>query len=553
MGSEPTQKLSIRLIKNGLTPESAMRAGQLKPFTPISGAKIVFGTSGGNAPRWTSFLQFSSAEQALLKNSSAYALIFLNVENRWFVVCFGVGFQRLKPNAIEQDFGLRVVVNAVDHKKLRSADHRTPNDNTTTTRTQASRQSSEEVFEIDHERDLIRGLAGTPSDERFAARVEGSDALTLCRKANINDLSQICKEALQLFSGKTYREHFGWIDHIRHERDSAIISELDALLLHGLNEALQGACPEPLHLAWPAIYDPSNSPCVRYAGFRSSTIFADLDIRNYINELRLKNILKLGREVLQNHTIIQTNDDGERVGEQYTLHECCVYEATRSGENYVLSSGRWYKVAQNLAKEVAEFFDNAPRFTFLPIAHNGETEPKYNERLKREKTDWICFDTHEIKPSDASSEIEPCDFWDSTSLSFIHIKNETSSSKLSHLFNQGVVSARVFKTDAAFRHLLSEKARALAGPKLASTLPSEPSIDPSRFTIVFAVMRESGSSSIQPRLPFFSLVTFRQAAKQVEALGFKFAFAWIFKTAPAVGCAKKRKNAGIKTMVGAKS
>jgi uncharacterized protein (TIGR04141 family) len=86
------------------------------------------------------------------------------VEDRWFAISFGGGYQKLEPGAIEHDFGLRVVINTVDHNKLRSADVRTPDDNSTTTRTQASRHSSQEVFEIDPERDLVRGLEGAPCD-----------------------------------------------------------------------------------------------------------------------------------------------------------------------------------------------------------------------------------------------------------------------------------------------------------------------------------------------------------------------------------------------------
>lgn len=541
MSEDLTQKLSIRLIKDGISPETVLRTGELKDFGSIPGAKISFGNSGGNAPKWASFLKLPSAVQAKLLNQSAYAVIFLQIEHRWFVASFGGGFQRLDPSTIEQDFGLRVVVNIVDHNKLRSTDLRTPNDNTTTTRTQVSRQSSQEVFEIDHERDLIRGIEGTPSNKGFATRVVGSDALTIWRKAKITDLPTICRESLELYSKKTYQNHFSWIDHIRHERDASVITQLDALLLDGLNQAIAGSYPDSLHLAWPIIYDPTNSPCVHYAGFRSMRTFSDLDIRNYIDELRERNILTINSDILKNHTVIQTDDDGKRTGEQYRLHECCVYEVEHADERYVLSSGRWYKVARAFAVEVADFFKKAPKNTSLPPAQGGENETLYNMRLKKEKTNWVCFDTHEILPSHATTNIEPCDFWDPTSACFIHVKNEAASSKLSHLFNQGSVSARVFKTDDGFRQRLKDKARELAGDALADTLPSESSIDPAKYTILFAVMRETASKETHPMLPFFSLVTFRQAAKQIEALGFKYAFAWIFKTDPSTGITKKRK------------
>jgi uncharacterized protein DUF6119/type VI secretion system activator RovC-like protein len=50
------------------------------------------------------------------------------------------------------------------------------------------------------------------------------------------------------------------------------------------------------------------------------------------------------------------------------------------GSTYVLSGGRWYLIDQNLAKEVQDFFDKAPKIE-LPKAEVDETEETYNERV----------------------------------------------------------------------------------------------------------------------------------------------------------------------------
>ena len=47
----------------------------------------------------------------------------------------------------------------------------------------------------------------------------------------------------------------------------------------------------------------------------------------------------------------------------------------------------------------------------------------------------------------------------------------------------------------------------------------------SDFTVVYGVI----VASAQPKLPFFSLVSFRQAARELEALDYKYAFGWIEK------------------------
>src|SRR5690606_19287466 len=131
--------------------------------------------------KWATFLGLSSVQKMKLKNSSAMGLIFLKVEERWFAISFGLGHVKIDPAKIEQDFGLKVVLNSVDPKKLRSADVRTPDENTLSRRSQTSRGSDQTAFSIDVERDIVRGLAGQPKDKNFASKVAGSDSLTIER------------------------------------------------------------------------------------------------------------------------------------------------------------------------------------------------------------------------------------------------------------------------------------------------------------------------------------------------------------------------------------
>jgi len=60
---------------------------------------------------------------------------------------------------------------------------------------------------------------------------------------------------------------------------------------------------------------------------------------------------------------------------------------------------------------------------------------------------------------------------------------------------------------------------------------------PSEFTVVYAVLA-IGSTA---KLPFFSLVTLRQAAQELKALGYAYAFSWIEKP-PSVAIAKKKAD-----------
>jgi uncharacterized protein (TIGR04141 family) len=534
-----TQKLSIRLLRAGLKPEDCLREGMgVDDWTKIEGSKIALGTMGGGPPKWSKFLDLTEEEKATLRNSTAYGVLFVAAGGRWFAVSFGMGHVKLDPAKFEQDFGLRVVLNAVDPKQLKSADVRTPDENTLSRRSQTSRGSDQTAFAIDIERDIVRGLAGKPKDPIFASRVAGTDALSMDRKLVVGDLPQVCAEAYTVYQKTDYKADFGWIDQIRHIRDDALIAKLDAQVVTALDVALIGTSVDGLHLAFPVIYDPERATQLRYKGFRSWNLYSDLEIAGYLDALRERGKDAYILDDLQSHTVHEVDDDGKDCGGKWKIYECLVFETDFEGHRYVLSGGRWYQIDPDLARDVQEFFDKAPRVN-LPPAETDENEERYNIRVAGLGADLLCLDRKLVKPTGATTAIEICDFL-GRDKHLVHVKDKTSSSRLSHLFSQGTVSARVLIVDGRSRDkTLDEIAaveRATNQTGFCALLPCvREEFRPGDFTVVYAVLA-TGSIA---RLPFFSLVSFRQAARELQALGYKYAFAWIEKSA---GKSTKKKK-----------
>ena len=523
------QKLSIRLLREGVEPENAVREGtKLEDWDQIDGSKIVLDTLGGGHPKWATFLGLSSVQKMKLKNSSAMGLIFLKVEERWFAMSFGLGHVKIDPAKIEQDFGLKVVLNSVDPKKLRSADVRTPDENTLSRRSQTSRGSDQTAFSIDVERDIVRGLAGQPKDKNFASKVAGSDSLTIERDIVVNDLPAVCGDAFRIYQKSDYKCQFGWIDQIKHVRDDAVISSLRDKLVDKINEAIRTNDTENLHLAYPVIYDPEKGGWIQYKGFRSRRKFTDLDIRGYIDALLERKRTSVSEADLDKHAVHEVDDQGKDIGGKWSIFECLATEIDLDGSTYVLSGGRWYRIEKSLATSVKEFFDKAPRFS-MPSAEYGENEEKYNKRIMESVDEYICLDKKLILPTGAGTQIEVCDFL-SRGRHLIHVKDKTSSSRLSHLFNQGTVSARVLVVDGPARDQVRKRiAEAEAETDKSGFEDLVPSGNEqfvaAEFTVVFGVI----ASGDNPRLPFFSLLTFRQAARELQVPNFRYAFAWIRK------------------------
>ena len=535
-----TQKLAIRLLRDGLAPADAVRDGvDLTPWDKLEGAWIALATLGGGSPKWARFLELSDEEKKRVFNHTAFGLVFVQGSGRWFAVSFGMGHVKLDPVAFEQDFGLRVVLNAVDPKQLKSADVRTPDENTLSRRTQTSRGSDQTAFAIDIERDLVRGLAGTPKDAGFGSYVAGTDGLTLNRRLEIAELAQACADAYAIYQKSDYKTDFGWIDQIRHIREQALIDKLDAKLVEALAKAVDEGETDGIHLAFPVIYDPEKSSLIRYKGFRSWQLYADLDLPGYLDALKEREKAGYSDEDLRNHTVHEVDDDGHDCGGKWKLRECIVFETELDGSTYVFSGGRWYQIDQNLAKEVQEFFDATSKVG-MPAAEADETEEAYNKRVAGLDADMICLDRRLIKPTGAGSKIEACDFL-GRERQLIHVKDKTSSSRLSHLFSQGTVSARVLATDPPSRDSVRNEVIAVQAETgqtgYEDVIPkSGDDFTRGDFTVVYGVI----AASEKPKLPFFSLVSFRQAARELHALGYKWAFAWIEK--PKSGAKGKAKR-----------
>ena len=526
-----TQKLSIRLLKEDLEPENSLRSEvELDDWSRIDGAKILLGKMGGlGAPKWADFLGLEDEEKDELRNRTTYGIVFIPTRDRWFAVSFGMGHVKLDPSKFEQNFGLRIVLNSVDPDQIKSMDIRTPDENTLMRRSQTSRGSDQTAFNIDTDFDIVCSLAGTPKSEEFGSSVAGKDALTVHRKTVVDDLPQICSEAHIRYKKEDYKENFGWIDQVRQIRSNELIEKLDSQLVEAIVKAINDSAIKDLHLAFPVIYDPKRNTDIRYRGFRSSEVFPDLNVSQYIEALREQGITEYLPKFLSSHTVHEVDDDGRDCGDKWKIRECIHFEVDLDGHTYALSGGVWYQIDSDLAEAVKDFFEQIERIE-LPAARADENEPEYNRRVAAiDNNGLLCLDRKLIRPTNATSNIEVCDFI-SRKKELIHVKNKTSSSRLSHLFKQGTVSAQVLAGDSQSRNMIRKKIKEVEletqQTGYESILPaSNEDFLASKFTVVYAVL----STGSEQRLPFFSLLAFRQAAQYIQTLGYKCAFSWIEK------------------------
>ena len=228
-------------------------------------------------------------------------------------------------------------------------------------------------------------------------------------------------------------------------------------------------------------------------------------------EERIKKLDTLSIGQLKNHKIIKLNVEFQETS-KWNVYSCLYAEIEDGAKRYILSDSKWFEVDENYVKKVQEYLDRSlnkwegeafPAYRTDEMVELNEEglkgETRYNSDLAKSGK-YDLLDGNLITHGEANSKIELCDLHD-TNL-YIHVKRYTRSSGLSHLFNQGKVSAELLCSDVEFRQKAIAKLIEISGK-------SEITKDRPEMTQIHVVFAVISASSKDLKLPFFSQVALK--------------------------------------------
>lgn len=459
MTKTPTISLALRLLRNGITASNALKADHGLEEVPSASGTLFIGQSPAVPPGWASFLSHYTPDAAArLRTQSCSAVLLIEADEgeqkRLFALCFGQGHHALDDDAIERGFGLKVVLNSVSRGQLRTLDTASLDTTVMQRRVQASRDSDLSAFDLDAHRNLLRLASGTPKSGDFAKALAGKDALHLRAAIAPDKLAEHCEKALKLYRATDYKADFAFIDYVQPVGERVLTEELDALAFNELKGMVAGT-PSDLHLAIPDILSPESGLEIGYFGTGlspgSKTAYGELAIEDYVAELKKGDFSQIAdmNSLKGSHEIrIIVDGEGDR-SRKRKLYTCFVHEVTLRSDIYVLFDGQWFRVSRDYHKEIEDGFGALLKPAFR-TATTAENERAFITELEPE-ADLISMDQTKVSPKGAgNAALEPCDFL-SRSKQFIHLKDGHSSAPLSHLWNQGLVSAEALVSDEVFR------------------------------------------------------------------------------------------------------
>lgn len=516
-------RLTIYLLRevqnfaDAIAPDKSPKSVPVDASSGVNGVFYYTSRPAGEPP-WVSFVRLVTPALPALNTSSASGLLVLKSKGQHFAITFGFGRSLLNPSKIERNFGLRVALNRIDPRQLRSVDTKTFEDMVVTTSTQASKSTDLPTFAVDVSRDILRSVTGEPRDTTFSKRLTGSDAIVLSTNKPINELPALCDELFVAFGEDTYKADFEWIDHL------AVVSNADTIeqLNNQLVTQLQAGDTSSTHMAMPEPLDWEEIDSFKITATRQIA-YEDIDLDAYLDELGARRT-ELTIDRLKSRRVSVKFSRSNDYEARWTVYQCLVSEQRLNSMLHVLIEGRWFMVSDSLADEVDAFASSLPAAsTALIPSRVGELEADYNRRLAQtDPENLLLLDARIKRPGGATSGIELCDVLTDTG-ELIHVKRKSRSSTLSHLFAQGSVSASTFIGDGEFRDQIRDVIAAELPEEsrdkwLALVPPSGQSVERSRYRISYVVIAKSSKSGTD-WLPFFSKLNLMQQGRQLRNLG----------------------------------
>lgn len=508
-------------------------------------AKLFISPPRSNPPNWKSMLTGIFGDDADIPNvASTGAVLVVEREHggqfSYLAFTFGSGWRLLRPESFERAFGLKACLNIVfegdtgrgdwDPARLRSVDSKRVGANILRARHQVSGIAALEDLDVNARRDLVNGVTGVPRDrESWGTRVTGRDALQFAYPT-LEDLGALCDQILLSAEGDDYTHRFSFIDDFVGVTDPVVRSRLEEEVLADL---LAGSS-DSLDLAPPELVDWERVGGFQYHTDRRGTATTrnELRLTGYLASLANKNKLNDATiDALRRWSIWAVDGSGNDVA-RWSVWRCLFGEVELDGETYVLDDGDFYQVSGDYLSALDAEVESIPKCDKELIPWKpGWHEDDYNREVALSSSDYLLLDRKTVRVGSHTNQVEICDVL-TVDRYFIHVKNRgDGSASLSHLFNQGFVSADLAIGSSEFRKAALDKIKVQEEDRATSSgddsyrgkfkpFEEEDPASASQCEIVFAIHPQPGKGGAK-LLPFFSKVTLRNMVDELRRRGFR--------------------------------
>lgn len=504
-------KLSIYLLKPRLEKiedifKNSEKIRVLRKYNDDSIAYFI--PTYSHEPVWLKdFFHLNGKGELLQANSKVVLLTKLIIDEkvRVFAITFGYARFLFNDDVLEEQFGMRIILNSIRQNKIRKISKSSVGSNQKQSDEQLPKSSDISEFGFDINRDLMKSISGKSEDEMFEkSMMTGGDILSITVSRDIENIDEFLVFCYNRFKEETYKHSFSWVDNIKCVKSKELIAKLNEQLIEEIRlkhyNNVWMSVPEVV--SWEDIKD------FRISGSKDS--YNDIYIEDVISSI--KNELNSISQLQSKKISVRSSRDELQNIYEWSAYKCIIAEISNDNSEYCLNNGKWYIINNDFAETINENYSKLQLCSDTFPDYHHKDEDCYNNDLCNFLSSSHLLHKFKIPIGGGQgNNIEPCDvLWDKK---IIHVKKNGGSSVLSHLFNQALVSGQML-LDANYREQLRNKAASFG---MLDLIP-EP-FSSADYEIVLAIINKFQEE--RPKIPFFSKVSVCFVAQSIKNLGYR--------------------------------
>lgn len=503
--------LSIYLIKKTIKEEDIFeKESDIKVLKVYNtNKKLYYLPSWIHSPRWMDNFFKMECQELNQSNSRAVLINKLNIdaEERIFVTTFGYAKTLFAEDVIEEQFGLKIVLNTVGINDIRKISKISVGSNQKQSQEQMPKSSNISEFGFDLERDLIKSVTGKCKDEIFEnGNIVGGEIFSVSVERDIDNIEELLVHCYKKYKENRYKENFEWIDNIKEVKSKEELEKLDRELIKYINN-------KKYDCVWMSVPEVINwENMIGFSFSSDKTIYDDILIEKVIDSI--KNEL-VSVEQLKRKNIRMIDTEGEEIN-KWNAYKCTIAEIQNEGNAYCLNNGKWYYINKDFSDKIEKEYSSFEicNIDFIDYTPDMKDEDEYNEKLsKKLSNSYLIHQIGEISVGGGKgNKIELCDIMTEDN-KLIYIKKNSGSAYLSHLFNQAAVSAELL-LEEEFRNKANLKMKKLNFNRFFSN-----DFNPREYTIIIGIINKYYEE--RPKIPFFSKVSIRYTINSMKKIGYK--------------------------------
>jgi uncharacterized protein (TIGR04141 family) len=490
------------------------------PIADMPGV-VIHATDGVRPAEWCADLSATTGLAINYDTQRAGGLLFIEVDQVLYAISYGTGHLWLDDSVIDPRFGISFVARCLDCNQVKDLVRRVPGARGRTDSTLVPGGAAIWHLGIERFADVVRRLGGRITSVPLTANrlrdrpitVEGAAGLKIRIGVEPHDLVADIRAIADVCRNQSPHPDLAFIDNVQPVTTATDIDRLNCALedMLGPNTnapALTVAVPEAAlaHLPFARSFQ------VKIGSVATSPV-QEVSLEAILNRTS-KQAPGQRLEALRTGWVeMKSSENGaETIGRSRALGWV---EASISLEDrrFVLVDGSWYELGATYAEEIRGYVQRllgrSAQALALPDWRRGEEERYYNLRVHDTCPGYVCLDRRGVTTRlHRTHGVEICDLLGPDN-ELIHVKKASGSAPLSHLFNQGLVSAQtlLYQPGASrdFADLVRQHGR---GRTIATDFTPK--------KIVFAILLKDGEDvNINTLFPF-AQVALRQAAVYLE-------------------------------------